>query len=354
MKTIKKERDITWDIVRGIGILLVLVGHSGCPIILKNFIYLFHMGLFLFVSGLFITPPSTINITVFKFIRSKIKRLWIPFIMWGFSFVLLHNLLFHIGWNKDYYSISLIFKKIIGVIFFKEIEPQLVPIWFLKSLFFSIIGSYLICLIKYKAVRWCIVLLLYLFGWLCATTGHHLFFSIERECIVTSVIFLGYSFKKNTVVLKKYWIPCLLVLLVFLSFVHIDLAISKVGFCGAVPLSTFCGVSIIYVLSLKMKKKMPQMARAFSWLGRNSLDIMIVHYLGMQLFSQVLVWLDIVPISQLYEVPVPTSLIGSCYWICYTIMALMISILFIFTKNKVNKYLNNEIVTYNYANGRRG
>ena len=57
MKTVKKERDITWDIVRGIGILLVLVGHSGCPIILKNFIYLFHMGLFLFVSGLFITPP---------------------------------------------------------------------------------------------------------------------------------------------------------------------------------------------------------------------------------------------------------------------------------------------------------
>lgn len=57
MKTVKKERDITWDIVRGIGILLVLVGHSGCPIILKKFIYLFHMGLFLFVSGLFITPP---------------------------------------------------------------------------------------------------------------------------------------------------------------------------------------------------------------------------------------------------------------------------------------------------------
>ena len=57
MKTVKKERDITWDIVRGIGILLVLVGHSGCPIILKNFIYLFHMGLFLFVSGLFIPPP---------------------------------------------------------------------------------------------------------------------------------------------------------------------------------------------------------------------------------------------------------------------------------------------------------
>ena len=57
MITIKKERNITWDIVRGIGILLVLVGHSGCPIILKNFIYLFHMGLFLFVSGLFITPP---------------------------------------------------------------------------------------------------------------------------------------------------------------------------------------------------------------------------------------------------------------------------------------------------------
>lgn len=33
MKTVKKERDITWDIVRGIGILLVLVGHSGGGVI---------------------------------------------------------------------------------------------------------------------------------------------------------------------------------------------------------------------------------------------------------------------------------------------------------------------------------
>lgn len=49
-----KTRDNSWDALKGIGILLMVIGHSGCPEYLRSFIYLFHMGLFYYVSGRFL------------------------------------------------------------------------------------------------------------------------------------------------------------------------------------------------------------------------------------------------------------------------------------------------------------
>lgn len=45
------------SIAKALGIILMVVGHSGCPEILARFIYLFHMPLFFFCSGYFFTPP---------------------------------------------------------------------------------------------------------------------------------------------------------------------------------------------------------------------------------------------------------------------------------------------------------
>lgn len=51
-------RDYTWDVVRGIGILMVVLGHCAMrPLV--DFVYLFHMGLFFFVSGYFLKITDT-------------------------------------------------------------------------------------------------------------------------------------------------------------------------------------------------------------------------------------------------------------------------------------------------------
>ena len=44
-----RRRDPVVDVIRGIGILLVVVGHSGTNF--WRFIYLFHMPLFIMLSG---------------------------------------------------------------------------------------------------------------------------------------------------------------------------------------------------------------------------------------------------------------------------------------------------------------
>ena len=40
-------RDEIWDVMKGIGIFLMVLGHSGSPSFLRVFVYAFHMPLFL-------------------------------------------------------------------------------------------------------------------------------------------------------------------------------------------------------------------------------------------------------------------------------------------------------------------
>ena len=46
-----QKRDLTLDLAKAICIILMVIGHSGCPDYLHRFIYMFHMPCFFFISG---------------------------------------------------------------------------------------------------------------------------------------------------------------------------------------------------------------------------------------------------------------------------------------------------------------
>ena len=75
------NRDLTWDAIKGIAILLMVVGHSGCPSYLRNFIYLFHMGLFYYASGHFFKAKGMAEFL--PFLKKKLLGLYWPFVKWG-------------------------------------------------------------------------------------------------------------------------------------------------------------------------------------------------------------------------------------------------------------------------------
>ena len=69
-----KTRLIQYDILKGIGILLVLLGHTEqLPLHTKMYIYAFHMPLFFFLSGVFFKPGSIKNVIV-----KGLKQLMVP------------------------------------------------------------------------------------------------------------------------------------------------------------------------------------------------------------------------------------------------------------------------------------
>lgn len=75
------NRDLTWDAIKGIAILLMVIGHSGCPSYLRNFIYLFHMGLFYYASGHFFKAKGVDGFL--PFLKKKLLGLYWPFVKWG-------------------------------------------------------------------------------------------------------------------------------------------------------------------------------------------------------------------------------------------------------------------------------
>ena len=77
----KKERDNTIDIAKGIAIILMCIGHSYCPEQLCTFIYLFHMPFFFMISGWFWKEKNVEH--PINYITKKIKTLWIPFVAMG-------------------------------------------------------------------------------------------------------------------------------------------------------------------------------------------------------------------------------------------------------------------------------
>ena len=133
-------------VAKAIGIILMVVGHSGCPQYLFKTIYLFHMPLFFFCSGIFYKEIST-RTDVEYYLKRRIKSLYLPFVKWSVLFLLLHNVFLLTGIYNSYYgfdggsvfySISDVFQRLFMILFtMNGYEEILGGFWFIRSLFVS-------------------------------------------------------------------------------------------------------------------------------------------------------------------------------------------------------------------------
>lgn len=77
-------RRVEWiDALRGIGMFLVLLGHSSLTgSVISKYIYSFHMPLFFFISGIVFNERETSG-GIRKFILKKIKTRMVPYVIFG-------------------------------------------------------------------------------------------------------------------------------------------------------------------------------------------------------------------------------------------------------------------------------
>ena len=120
-----KNRDLSLDILRGLGIFLMVFDHVGWGNIVHTYIQSFHMPLFFVCSGYFFKYEVK---SYKKKITGKCKALLIPYIIWG---ILIGVLLVSIraivkGSSVDW-----------GTLFWKIItlRQSFLACWFLKVLF---------------------------------------------------------------------------------------------------------------------------------------------------------------------------------------------------------------------------
>ena len=90
-----KQRDPVLDSMRGIGIVLMVLGHSGFPA--TDYIYLFHMALFFMLSGWFFSLRGGLV----HFVRRKLVTLWLPFVAANTVFTVCNNLFLRLNILTD-------------------------------------------------------------------------------------------------------------------------------------------------------------------------------------------------------------------------------------------------------------
>ena len=152
------KRDASIDICKGIGIMLMVLGHSGIPQGGFDFIYMFHMPLFFFVSG-YCFNEKYLD-TPIAFVKKKIKGLWLPYVKYSLLFLLLHNLFCYLhiysslygyqGHGVDILSISQAKNSVWSIVTSMYGTDQLLGgFWFLREL---LLGS-VIAFVAMKTIR---------------------------------------------------------------------------------------------------------------------------------------------------------------------------------------------------------
>ena len=157
------KRDENLDAVKGLLIILMVAAHAGLCNPYRDFIYLFHMPVFFMMSGYFIKSERLRDVSgLFRFIKSRMLRLYVPFVFWGGLFLLLHN--HFLRWNlytsSEVCDLSLlgsgfcrewscgeIFKNILRLLVMRGgADGMAGAFWFLRALFF---GSVLYAVVEY-------------------------------------------------------------------------------------------------------------------------------------------------------------------------------------------------------------
>lgn len=152
-----KER-MTWvDVVKGIGIFLMVLGHASIPDLLKVWIYGFHMPLFFIIAGYLFDLSKWKERGIYELIRNRAKAYLVPYTIF---FVV--NLICWIALNvfsgRGVEIKSIVIWILAGLWSHDVMMPNCAPLWFLTCLFVTYILFWLLLLVNgIKRILLCLV-----------------------------------------------------------------------------------------------------------------------------------------------------------------------------------------------------
>lgn len=131
----KKERMHYLDLLKGIGIVLVVLGHNSFHDYVMQAIYFFHMPLFFVISGFL---DKLEGVSFGDYFRKKMKRLMYPYITFG-VLIIIYNTLFDIlsGGRSSAKLMKRIAALAYGNLIWENNSEYIGTLWFLAGLFCS-------------------------------------------------------------------------------------------------------------------------------------------------------------------------------------------------------------------------
>lgn len=343
----KPLRNKSYDIAKGIGIILVVLGHLHIPGI--HFIYLFHIPFFFALAGYLYKDKYYSSLkNILEFIQLKFKRLLIPFIFFSFLGLFLHNILVKLHLyieGATYYSASQFPLKILNTLLLSRIEVITSPNWFLKCLFFSLL---IITLISYMSAktknfelsRLVLILCISQIGYYCYLHDFNVWI-IGTICTAVLPVYIGIILKKMNCIDNNFNRNLLfysfLILFIFDMLLKQQIKLYFNVYYNPVLLIILTIIGFIFVLEIALYlSKFKYVTNVLSYLGRNTIPILCLHILSFKfvIYLQYLVLHEDISCLKSY----PIYINNGIWWFIYLIFGIGIPLLLnnIYIKIKVS------------------
>lgn len=342
------------DVAKALGIIAVVIGHSGAPR-LEHFFNLYHMSMFFFISGYFYNDKYTDN--PINLIKKRFVSLYKPYLIFELIYLLLHNFFFKINiYSTQFgvpdrmiapYNMHEFIKAFLAILVFAGREPMAGVFWFFASLFFVNIGF---CLISYfvnkfftkdrEIIRLSIIVALLIISNL--TTKYGL--NIPRfspALTMVSVYYMGYMLKRYQSHFKfeNTYIAIICFALLIMNSLYGAVAVGTNTFLSPdfMIACAILGVYLNFYISKQIIKR-NFFSKTFCYIGRNTVPIMALHYISFKLIALIQIKAYSLPNYMLAKYPV---LDGSRGWfILYAICGVTVPLL----ANYIYKKLKSSIL----------
>lgn len=290
----KKTRSLYWDIVKGWGIIAIVLGHTGY--FGGAFVYLFHLALFFFITGYFYKEEKYGD-TPFLYFGSRLAGAWPRYMFYTLFFVLLHNFFVTRGLyaGQELYNHTAMLRAWMHSLSFNCPEPVqgalwFIPVWLVSSgLFAGTVwaGRRVSRLLGRPVLRFwssgLASLALGLIGVFLNERSCTLPYNLQAALLVVPVYSAAWMMQQFLPSFRSFtvWYGCLIsaVLLHLVnSRLHIFIDLASMSIPGILfyPISL---LGIYFVLSLSsLTERIGLLSRFLAFLGRHSFDIMAIHF----------------------------------------------------------------------------
>ena len=348
---IEKTRDLTIDILKGIGIISVVVGHSIVQEIsenvflnqIYNFIYIYHIAVFFYIAGY--SFKFQFQYSFWQYLWRKINSLYFPFLLVGLSFLLIDIL--------RGYSLQQLISESISFIRFWPGNSYSGAMWFLPCLFITEILFYVIEKTIFKFpdfIQIGIYIFFSLLGFLFVKCNF-IFYNIDLVFLLLPVMKIGLYVSNNNIhlIIKSinirlisvlvFLLSALIFLINFFTQQKIDFVNRQLyGLIGLYPMISL-GL-ILCVLSAVLIEKNTYLGKVLSVCGKSSFYIMCYHIFVFKLIDLLYFKIYaklIYDVKTLYQSPYSYSELRFIYIFLGTVIPVVLSVIIKNIKKKIRK-----------------
>ena len=307
----KSDRCQYVDIMKGWAMLMIIIFHAHNGMISSSVYSFFHpwdVPVFFIIAGFFLNEKA-MEETPVRFMKKKLKTLYIPATIIYILAVLCHNVFVDLGWYRlgelhpgnqlpfDYYGVKEFFVGCMKALFcVGSGELVMGAMWFLYTLLYAFTGlcllSYIIKIIRMPKELGGVVLVL---GAIisCILTQKFDITITRINIAITAMLLITIGMLLHQYLKLKYdnvWVftICLLLFMQCVILQHVTIVMARNSYQDLFQLC-IGSCCVVYVLGYIAKKIERTLVGFFlSWMGRESLYLMAFHILGFFVCSSIL------------------------------------------------------------------